>query len=225
METPWFNRLIWSQKIYSNQIVRFLKLQPDYISSNWKPVTENLIIVSITTCEQEYCFEMQVNHISTPDSVYWLTILSKNFEYYWSFLGLQLTFWRYVFVADFEALSCQVTRKFIRCRNAETRTDSAIKYTACYALAVFDCPYVWVNLHFHIKLVKFVSFSFSVCVACVLACFNFFLLSVGEKFWNSSLRLVKVEALLQALVVFWIVRYKPTTCQCLNMPRDKLNKP
>ena len=40
--------------------------------------------------------------------------------------------WRYVFVADFEALSCQVTRKFIRCRNAETPTISAIKYTACY---------------------------------------------------------------------------------------------
>jgi hypothetical protein len=41
------------------------------------------------------------------------------------------TFWRYVFVADFEALSCQVTRKFIRCGNAEIRTFSAIKYTAC----------------------------------------------------------------------------------------------
>jgi len=48
--------------------------------------------------------------------------------------------WRYVFVADFEALHCQVTRKFIRCRNAETRTISAIKYTACYALAVLVCP-------------------------------------------------------------------------------------
>ncbi len=50
------------------------------------------------------------------------------------------TVWRYVFVADFEALSCQVTRKFISCRNAETRTVSAIKYTACYALAVLGCP-------------------------------------------------------------------------------------
>jgi len=49
---------------------------------------------------------------------------------------LGLTDWRYVFVADFEARHCQVTRKFIRCRNAETRTVSAIKYTACYKLAV-----------------------------------------------------------------------------------------
>jgi hypothetical protein len=50
------------------------------------------------------------------------------------------TVWRYVFVADFEALHCQVTRKFIKRRNAETRTVSAIKYTACYALAVLVCP-------------------------------------------------------------------------------------
>jgi len=41
---------------------------------------------------------------------------------------------------DFEALSCQVTRKFIRCRNAEIPTISAIKYTACYALAVLASP-------------------------------------------------------------------------------------
>jgi len=40
--------------------------------------------------------------------------------------------WRYVFVADFEAQICQVTQKFIRCKNAETRTISAIKYTGCY---------------------------------------------------------------------------------------------
>ena len=53
-----------------------------------------------------------------------------------SSLGLLITVWRYVFVADFEALSCQVTRKFIRCSNAETCTISAIKYTACYKLAV-----------------------------------------------------------------------------------------
>jgi len=33
---------------------------------------------------------------------------------------------RYVFVADFGALHCQVKRKFIRCRNAETCTISAI---------------------------------------------------------------------------------------------------
>lgn len=44
---------------------------------------------------------------------------------------------RYVFVADYEALSCQVTQKFIRSRNAETPTISAIKYTACYQLGVF----------------------------------------------------------------------------------------
>ena len=56
-----------------------------------------------------------------------------------SFLLWLLTDWRYVFVADFEALSYQVTRKFIRCRNAETRTISAIKYTACYRL-VFCLP-------------------------------------------------------------------------------------
>lgn len=31
----------------------------------------------------------------------------------------------------------QVTRKFIKCRNAETRTDPAIRYTACYKLAFF----------------------------------------------------------------------------------------
>ncbi|MDD4920694.1 MAG: hypothetical protein PHX94_08350, partial [Bacteroidales bacterium] len=51
----------------------------------------------------------------------------------WSsvFLHLLPTDWRYVFVADFEALPCQVTRMFIKCRKAETRTVSAIKYTAC----------------------------------------------------------------------------------------------
>lgn len=45
--------------------------------------------------------------------------------------------WRYVFVADFEALHCQGTLKFIRCRNAETPTILAIKYTACYAFGLF----------------------------------------------------------------------------------------
>ena len=44
---------------------------------------------------------------------------------------LAITDWRYVFVADFGALPYQATRKFIRCRNAETRTNPAIKYTAC----------------------------------------------------------------------------------------------
>jgi len=63
------------------------------------------------------------------------------------FLICMVTDWRYVFVADFEALSCQVTRKFIRCRNAEIPTISAIKYTACYALAVLVCQVV-MSFHF-----------------------------------------------------------------------------
>ena len=49
-----------------------------------------------------------------------------------------ITDWRYVFVADFEALDSQVTRKFIRCSNAETRTVSAIKYTACCAFVLYS---------------------------------------------------------------------------------------
>jgi len=86
-------------------------------------------------------------------------------------------------VAEFEALSCQVTLKFIRCRNAETRTITAIKYTACYALAVLVCPCVRVKLLFHIKLVKLLLYFFiSVCVAIVLACFNFFFLALEKNF-------------------------------------------
>ena len=50
------------------------------------------------------------------------------------FKQLPITDWRYVFVADLEALSCQVTRKFIRCRNAETRTISAINIPLVCAL-------------------------------------------------------------------------------------------
>ena len=42
------------------------------------------------------------------------------------------TVWRYVFVADLKALSCQVIQKFIKCRNAKTRTISAIEATRCY---------------------------------------------------------------------------------------------
>lgn len=34
-------------------------------------------------------------------------------------------------VADFEVLSCQATRKFIRCINTEIPTVPAIKHTAC----------------------------------------------------------------------------------------------
>jgi hypothetical protein len=95
-------------------------------------------------------------------------------------LKLLPTDWRYVFVADFGALSCQVTRKFIRCRNAENRTISAIKYTACYALAVLVCLLVSIKLHFHIKLV--IRFTFFSCVACVLACFNFFFKEMEKNF-------------------------------------------
>ena len=45
-----------------------------------------------------------------------------------------LTVARYVFVADFEALPCQVKRKFIICRNTKTFTTSVIKYMDCYRL-------------------------------------------------------------------------------------------
>jgi len=45
--------------------------------------------------------------------------------------------WRYVFVADFEALICQVKQRFIKCINTVIRTDPAIKYTACYRLVFF----------------------------------------------------------------------------------------
>jgi len=92
------------------------------------------------------------------------------------------TDWRYVFVADSSVQICHVIRKFIRCRNAKTRTVSAKKNTACYALAVLVCPCVSVKLHFHIKLViRFIFFS--VCVARVLACFNFFFKD-GEKIFE-----------------------------------------
>jgi hypothetical protein len=39
--------------------------------------------------------------------------------------------WKLPEGGDFEALHCQNTRKFIRCRNAEITTISAIKYTVC----------------------------------------------------------------------------------------------
>ncbi len=44
--------------------------------------------------------------------------------------------WRYVFVADFRALTNQVTTTFDTNCAARIRTTPAIKYTACYALAV-----------------------------------------------------------------------------------------
>ena len=68
-------------------------------------------------------------------------------------LNLLVTDWRYVFVADFEALTCQVTRKFIRCRNAEIPTIAAIKYTACYKLAVL----VFGHSVFHFCCIVFLS--------------------------------------------------------------------
>ena len=34
-------------------------------------------------------------------------------------------------VADFKALSCQVTQKFIKCRNVKTPAVSAIEATRC----------------------------------------------------------------------------------------------
>ena len=72
--------------------------------------------------------------------------------------------WRYVFVADFEALTCQITRNFIRCRNAETCTISAIKYTACYQLGVFLlCQ--WFEMYFH-----FSHYIFSVLKDLVFSC-------------------------------------------------------
>ena len=61
-----------------------------------------------------------------------------NFHVAVFFFGLLVTDWRYVFVADFEALSCQNRRKYIRFRNAETHTVSAIKHTACYRLAFYS---------------------------------------------------------------------------------------
>ncbi|MDD2203884.1 MAG: hypothetical protein PHE45_08585 [Bacteroidales bacterium] len=47
--------------------------------------------------------------------------------------------WAVWLVADFGTLSCQVTRKFIRYRNAEIHTISAIKYTACYSAYFIHC--------------------------------------------------------------------------------------
>lgn len=84
-----------------------------------------------------------------------------------SLLLLVPTDWRYVFVANFEALSCQVTRKLIRCRNAEIPTISAIKYTACYQLGVF-----------HVSQWFEICFQFSHFVFSVFKRFSFF--SVGK---------------------------------------------
>jgi len=49
-----------------------------------------------------------------------------------------------------------------------------------YALAVIVSVHIFIKFYCHIKPVN--SIFLSVCVARVLACFNFFLLSVGEKF-------------------------------------------
>gem|GEM_PF-4105001 len=68
-------------------------------------------------------------------------------------------------------MSCQVTRKFIRCRNAEIPTISAIKYTACYRLVYFRLSLqtivnIEVSCHCYIALLS-VS-------ACVFAFIIFF---------------------------------------------------
>jgi len=42
-------------------------------------------------------------------------------------------------VADFEALSCQVTTTFDTGWNARIRTAPAINYTACWLLVFFVC--------------------------------------------------------------------------------------
>lgn len=39
-------------------------------------------------------------------------------------------------VTDFKALPCQITKRFIKFRNDETRTVSAIEAIRCNALAV-----------------------------------------------------------------------------------------
>jgi hypothetical protein len=76
-------------------------------------------------------------------------------------LCLLVTVWRYVFVADFEALTCQVTRKFIRCKNPETRTIPAIKYTACYQLGVLVYQRFEINFQFyHSNFLCLKRFSF-----------------------------------------------------------------
>jgi hypothetical protein len=86
-------------------------------------------------------------------SLYILCLFSCFNQFYllvqFLFSALQVTVWRYVFVADLEALPCQVTRKFIRCRNTETRTISAIKHTACYQLGVLPlCQWFEIIFYF-----------------------------------------------------------------------------
>ena len=106
-------------------------------------------------------------------------------------LHLLPTDWRYVFVADFEALSCQVTRLFIRCRNNEIPTISAIKYTACYKLAYF--------------LVKRHAFRFIYCFShsvfvCRVECRqSFIFLREGFFVFSGWAK----QALLQTLVCVW----------------------
>jgi len=59
------------------------------------------------------------------------------------------------FIADFEALSCQVTTTFDTSCAARIRTITAINYTVCYQLGVLGCQ--WFEIIF-----QFSHFVFSV---------------------------------------------------------------
>ena len=78
-----------------------------------------------------------------------------------------------------EHVTVKPIRSLMRATTLDFSSICPIFYIPCYALAVLVCPCVCVKLHFHIKLViRFIFFS--ICVACVLACFNFFF-KEGEK--------------------------------------------
>lgn len=49
---------------------------------------------------------------------------------------LPLTVWRYVFVDDFEALSCQVTRKVEAGYKPSHTTKALFGYIACWAFVI-----------------------------------------------------------------------------------------
>jgi len=73
------------------------------------------------------------------------------------------------------------TQSLKRATTLDFSSICPIFHIPCYALAVLVCPLVSIKLHFHIKLVIRFTF-FSVCVACVLACFNFFFKEVEKNF-------------------------------------------
>ena len=60
-------------------IVHSVKLQPKCVSSNWYQANENLIIVSNTTYDQEYCIELQVNVFDAGTS-FLTDFVSKNLQ-------------------------------------------------------------------------------------------------------------------------------------------------